>query len=105
MKVLIVTNIFLLGNRIGTYLKSKGLDVTVYNPSSKLYQNLSPLINETDIIVLDLPRDRLEDIIKKIKEFDSTKPIIVLRNDTMHKDIVNILKLGIYKCVERPIDP
>ncbi len=103
MRVLILTSVFLFGNRLGNFLRTKGIDAIVYNFGFKFYDEVKSLLNEADMFILDLPADRLENVLQKIREVEHSKPIIVF--GTTGKNIIDILKFGIYKFMEKPIDP
>lgn len=105
MKVGILTNIFLSGINISSYLKRKGLQVNLMSVSLLSKENLQNFVKNNDIIVIDVYPSVLKETIAKIKDIDLNKPLLVLGDSQSYKDIIDISRMGIYKYLKKPIDP
>lgn len=105
MKVGILTNIFLSGSNISSYLKKKGLQVNLMSVSFLSKENLQNFVRTSDVIVIDVFPSVLKETIQKIREIDLNKPLFVLGDSQSYKDIIEISKMGIYKYLKKPMDP
>lgn len=104
MNVLIITNIFLQANQWSIYIKKRGIENEAISINKPLNE-IDTLIKKHNIIILDLPIDKSKDIVKRIRNIDINKPIIVIGSDVQYKDIIDISKIGIYKYIRKPFDP
>lgn len=105
MKVLFITNILLQINRISSLIRDKGIELKAFLLNNTILKNLTNLLKEFDLIILDLPTPYLKELVNKIRETEKNKPIIVLGNEENYKDIIEISKIGISKYLKKPFDP
>lgn len=101
MKILLVSDVFLNISKLSLSLKNKGFDTVVLKYDEGV--NMSNFIKDVDVTIFDLPYAKLVQVLKSLDP-SLRKMIFVLGTSDSHKEIIELVKLGITKYIKKPFD-
>ncbi|MCX8028377.1 MAG: hypothetical protein N2712_00045 [Brevinematales bacterium] len=104
MYVGIISSISISGNNLLSFLKKKGFSGSVLSSNQVSKDTIADFVKKADIIIVDVFPSYLKETISKIKQLDANKAIFVLGNNESYTDLLEVLKLGIYKYIKKPFD-
>ena len=105
LQVLLVDDDDSLSYSFKSILEAEGFQVTLAQTSKEALQILSEKKFDLYLIDILLPDINGDELVKIIRSSDNQTPIILITGYASFQDSINVLDLGIYEILLKPIGP